>query len=69
MLNRGLRRLTVSIDEVRTHSKEMADGILTAPFDWSTAFNEALRKVVEVVGNRTRDELAETVFVTARHCD
>jgi DNA replication licensing factor MCM3 len=26
MLNRGLRRLTVSLDEVRAHNREMADG-------------------------------------------
>jgi DNA replication licensing factor MCM3 len=26
MLNRGLRRLIVSIDEIRSHNREMADG-------------------------------------------
>lgn len=26
MLNRGLRRLIVSLDEIRSHSREMADG-------------------------------------------
>ena len=26
MLNRGLRRLIVSLDEVRSHSRELADG-------------------------------------------
>ena len=26
MLNRGLRRLIVNLDEVRSHSREMADG-------------------------------------------
>lgn len=65
MLNRGLRRLTVSLDDIRAHSKEMADGILTTPFEWSGAFNEALRKVVEVVGNRSRDEIADTVGLEA----
>ncbi len=26
MLNRGLRRLTVSLDEVRAHNRELSDG-------------------------------------------
>ena len=39
MLNRGLRRLTVSIDEIRSHSRELADGLLNTPFDYSQAFD------------------------------
>jgi DNA replication licensing factor MCM3 len=31
MLNRGLRRLTVSINEIRSHSRELADGYVTSP--------------------------------------
>jgi hypothetical protein len=32
MLNRGLRRLTVSLDEIRAHNQELADGyVLRTP--------------------------------------
>ncbi|QIX00689.1 hypothetical protein AMS68_006206 [Peltaster fructicola] len=65
MLNRGLRRLIVSLDEIRAHSKEMADGILNLPFDWSAAFNEALKHVVQAVGSRPKDEVAETMYYCA----
>ena len=59
MLNRGLRRLTVSIDEIRTHSREMADGLLNQPFDYSQAFDRALKDIVNTLGNRPAHETAE----------
>ncbi|KAI9762058.1 MAG: hypothetical protein M4579_000694 [Chaenotheca gracillima] len=51
MLNRGLRRLPVSIDEVRTHNRELADGLLQQPFDFVTAFDRALKNVVKTIPN------------------
>lgn len=59
MLNRGLRRLTVSIDEIRSHSRELADGLLNSPFDYSQAFDRALKNVVNSLGNRPAHETAE----------
>lgn len=59
MLNRGLRRLTVSIDEIRAHSRELADGILNAPFDFTQAFDRALKNIVNTLGNRPAHETAE----------
>ncbi|KAK3721753.1 MCM DNA helicase complex subunit [Vermiconidia calcicola] len=59
MLNRGLRRLTVSIDEIRSHSRELADGLLNAPFDYSQAFDRALKNIVNTLGNRPAFETAE----------
>ncbi|PNS15659.1 hypothetical protein CAC42_4111 [Sphaceloma murrayae] len=59
MLNRGLRRLTVSIDEIRTHNKEMADGLLNQPFDFSQAFDRALKNVVNTIPDRPSHETAE----------
>ncbi|KAK5112235.1 hypothetical protein LTR62_004396 [Meristemomyces frigidus] len=59
MLNRGLRRLTVSIDEIRSHNREIADGLLNAPFDYSQAFDRALKDVVKTLGNRPAHETAE----------
>lgn len=61
MLNRGLRRLVVSIDEVRTHNREMADGLLNQPFDWTFAFDNALKNIVATLPNRPSKESAEDV--------
>ncbi|KAI6828973.1 DNA replication licensing factor mcm3 [Hortaea werneckii] len=66
MLNRGLRRLIVSIDEIRTHSRELADGLLNQPFDYSQAFDRALKDVVRTLGNRPAAETAdETMYYCA----
>ncbi|KAJ5678817.1 DNA replication licensing factor mcm3 [Penicillium macrosclerotiorum] len=59
MLNRGLRRLTVSIDEIRAHNRELADGLLTSPFDYSQAFDRALKDVVKTLPNRSEKEKSE----------
>ncbi|PGH18314.1 hypothetical protein AJ80_04492 [Polytolypa hystricis UAMH7299] len=59
MLNRGMRRLTVSLDEIRAHNAELANGLLTSPFVYSLAFDEALKQVVETLPNRTAKETGE----------
>ncbi|KAF1361358.1 MCM-domain-containing protein [Lizonia empirigonia] len=56
MLNRGLRRLTVSIDEIRAHNRELADGLLNQPFDFAEAFDRALKSVVEAFTDRPKSE-------------
>ena len=69
MLNRNTRRLVVSIDEIRTHSRELADGLLNQPFDYSQAFDRALKNIVNTLGNRPAFETAEeTVRKTAWKC-
>ncbi|KAK4947653.1 MCM DNA helicase complex subunit [Elasticomyces elasticus] len=52
MLNRGLRRLVVSIDDIRSHSRELADGLLYKPFDYSLAFDAALKNIIGTIPNR-----------------
>ena len=59
MLNRGLRRLVVSIDEIRAHNRELADGILYQPFDFSLCFDEALKRVIATLSDRPPKETAE----------
>lgn len=59
MLNRGLRRLTVSIDEIRSHSREMADGLLNQPFDYSQAFDRALYNIVQTLRSRATQHVDE----------
>ncbi|KAF2747870.1 DNA replication licensing factor MCM3 [Sporormia fimetaria CBS 119925] len=61
MLNRGLRRLTVSLDEIRAHDRELADGLLDQPFDFVDAFNRALKNVVKTFPDRPKTETAEDV--------
>lgn len=59
MLNRGLRRLVVSMDEIRNFNRELADGLLNSPFEYAEAFNEALKKVISTLPNRSARETAE----------
>ncbi|KAI4133599.1 MAG: hypothetical protein LQ338_000111 [Usnochroma carphineum] len=56
MLNRGMRRLTVNLDEIRSHNRELADGLLHTPFDFSQAFDQALKNVVSALPNRPQAE-------------
>ncbi|KAL9115243.1 MAG: hypothetical protein Q9227_001037 [Pyrenula ochraceoflavens] len=59
MLNRGLRRLLVSIDDIRNHNRELADNLLRAPFEYSDAFDTALKNVIQTLPNRSAKELAD----------
>ncbi|KAJ5934323.1 DNA replication licensing factor mcm3 [Penicillium verhagenii] len=61
MLNRGIRRLTVSIDELRAHNRELADGLLTSPFEYSEAFDRALKEVVKTLPGRPARETSDEV--------
>ncbi|KAF1992489.1 DNA replication licensing factor mcm3 [Aulographum hederae CBS 113979] len=66
MLNRGLRRLTVSLDEIRAHNREMADGLLSSPFDYSQAFDRALKNIVAVLPDRAaREKTDDTMYYCA----
>lgn len=61
MLNRGFRRLTVSLDEIRTHNRQLADGLLQAPFDYSQAFDQALKNTIVALPHRPAREAADDV--------
>ncbi|KAI9868822.1 MAG: MCM DNA helicase complex subunit [Trichoglossum hirsutum] len=66
MLNRGLRRLIVSLDEIRAHNRELADGLLQQPFDYVSAFDQALKNIVTAIPNRpTRETADDTVYYCA----
>ena len=49
MLQKNQRRLTVNLDHVRDHSPEVAQGLLFQPFDYTLAFNHALKEIVKTV--------------------
>ncbi|KAL6704244.1 MCM DNA helicase complex subunit [Coniothyrium glycines] len=61
MLNRGMRRLTVSIDEIRSHNRELADGLLNEPFEFTEAFDRALKDVVRTFTDRPKHEAGDDV--------
>jgi DNA replication licensing factor MCM3 len=66
MLNRGLRRLVVSIDDIRSHSRELADGLLYTPFEFAPAFDQALKDVIKTLPNRpARETDDETMYYCA----
>ncbi|WEW57302.1 MCM DNA helicase complex subunit [Emydomyces testavorans] len=69
MLNRGLRRLIVSLDEIRAHSRELANGLLTEPFEYSQAFDHALRDVIQTLDRGsirlTKEEIEDTAWYCA----
>lgn len=66
MLNRGLRRLTVSLDEVRGHSRELADGLLAQPFDYTLAFDAALKQIIKgLEGRPPRETDDDTMYYCA----
>ena len=66
MLNRGLRRLVVSIDDIRSHSRELADGILFKPFDFAPCFDHALKQIINTLPDRTAKETDdETMYYVA----
>ncbi|KAL9083329.1 MAG: hypothetical protein Q9159_005836 [Coniocarpon cinnabarinum] len=62
MLNRGLRRLTVNLDEIRAHSREMANGLLNDPFEYTLAADKALKNIVTALPGRPAKESAEDVM-------
>ncbi|MCJ1396303.1 MCM DNA helicase complex subunit [Xylographa bjoerkii] len=62
MLNRGLRRLLVSLDEIREHNRTLADGLLQTPFDFSQAFDQALKRVIATLPNRPAKESSDDVM-------
>lgn len=46
----------VSLDEIRTHSRELADGIVNDPYTFTEAFNNALKAIVETFTDRPKSE-------------
>ncbi|RDK46396.1 MCM-domain-containing protein [Aspergillus phoenicis ATCC 13157] len=51
----------VSIDEIRAHNREMADGLLTSPYEYSDAFEKALKEIIKTLPNRPSRETGDDV--------
>ncbi|KYK59657.1 hypothetical protein DCS_00791 [Drechmeria coniospora] len=66
MLQKNQRRLSVSMNHVRDHNKDLAEGILQQPFDYTLAFNHALKKIVETIPQARPDQTArDTIYYCA----
>lgn len=56
MLQKNQKRLVVNIDHVRDHNTELADGLLFDPFDYTLAFNHALKEIVKTIPQARPDQ-------------
>ncbi len=56
MLQKNQRRLVVNLDHVRDHNSELADGLLFDPFDFTLAFNHALKEIVKTIPQARPDQ-------------
>ncbi|CAG8971254.1 hypothetical protein HYALB_00001420 [Hymenoscyphus albidus] len=65
MLQKFQRRLVVSIDEIRAHNTELAEGLLHSPFDYAQAFDKALHDIVKVVGTTSQQTSDDTMYYCA----
>ena len=65
MLNTGSRRLIISLDDLRMHSRDLCDGILKDPTDHLGAFDKALHDAAIAMHDPVRHAVNEdTVFYT-----
>ncbi|PHH75749.1 hypothetical protein CDD83_4367 [Cordyceps sp. RAO-2017] len=65
MLQKNQRRLTVNLDHVRDHSHDLARCVLQQPFDWSLAFNYALKHIIETLPQARSEQTARDM---SYHC-
>lgn len=56
MLQKNQRRLVVNLDHVRDHNPELADGLLFDPFEYTLAFNHALKEIVKATKQARPDQ-------------
>lgn len=66
MLQKNQRRLTVNLDHVRNHNQDLAQGLLFQPFDFTLAFDQALKNIVQTIPQARPDQTArDTVYYCA----
>ncbi|KAF4982927.1 hypothetical protein FZEAL_1555 [Fusarium zealandicum] len=66
MLQKNERRLTVNLDHVRNHNPGLAQGLLEQPFDFTLAFDQALKNIVQTIPQARPDQTArDTVYYCA----
>ncbi|KAF5539912.1 minichromosome maintenance 3 [Fusarium phyllophilum] len=66
MLQKNQRRLTVNLDHVRNHSPDLAQGLLQQPFNFTLAFDQALKNIVQTIPQARPDQTAkDTIYYCA----
>ncbi|KAF9766499.1 hypothetical protein IL306_001123 [Fusarium sp. DS 682] len=66
MLQKNQRRLIVNLDHVRNHNPELAQGLLQQPFDFTLAFDQALKNIVQTIPQARPDQTAkDTIYYCA----
>ncbi|KAF5022225.1 hypothetical protein F66182_5740 [Fusarium sp. NRRL 66182] len=66
MLQKNQRRLTVDLDHVRNHNADLAQGLLQQPFDFTLAFDQALKNIVQTIPQARPDQTArDTIYYCA----
>ncbi|KAJ4243569.1 MCM DNA helicase complex subunit [Fusarium torreyae] len=66
MLQKNERRLTVNLDHVRNHNADLAQGLLQQPFDFTLAFDQALKNIVQTIPQARPDQTArDTIYYCA----
>ncbi|KAI8624295.1 MCM2/3/5 family-domain-containing protein [Xylariaceae sp. FL1651] len=56
MLQKNQRRLVVNLDHVRDHNTELAEGLLFDPFNYTIAFDYALKETVKTIPQARPDQ-------------
>ncbi|RDW92050.1 putative DNA replication licensing factor MCM3 [Coleophoma crateriformis] len=66
MLQKYQRRLVISIDDIRSQNPELAEGLLTKPFDVAQAFDHALKDIIKALPNTTSKQTSDdTMYYVA----
>ncbi|KAF4971823.1 hypothetical protein FSARC_1426 [Fusarium sarcochroum] len=66
MLQKNDRRLVVNLDHVRNHNADLAQGLLQQPFDFTLAFDQALKNIVQTIPQARPEQTArDTIYYCA----
>ncbi|CRK33460.1 hypothetical protein BN1708_001137 [Verticillium longisporum] len=65
MVQKNQRRLNVNLDHVREHNEQLAEGILRQPFDYTIAFDHALKEIVKTLPQTRAEEVADALYYCA----
>lgn len=62
MVQKGQIRLNVNIDHVRDHNEQLAQSILNQPFEYTLAFNHALKEIVRTLPQTNEEDVADAYY-------
>ena len=62
MIQKGQKRLNVNIDHVRDQNDQLARSILSQPFEYTLAFNHALKEIVRTLPQTNEDDISDAYY-------